>query len=94
MADMTLEDRVSDNSAKITALIMVVESLLVESLAKDDDPARIGSAIVDSLWAAEQAATKKTANYTYAMRVSEAASSLIDRAVRRAVALRSKERPS
>ena len=94
MASTTLKDQVRANSAKITALTMIVESLLVDHLAQDEDPVGIGNAIMDSLSATEQAARAKVGGSAYALQISEAASSMVDRAVRRAVSLRSKRHPS
>ena len=93
MTGMTTEERISALSAKVTAMIMLIEALYVEELLKAPDPASMGQAITDNVLNAEKKAREKVGDTAYSLQISEAASSLIDRAVRRAVALKSKESP-
>ncbi len=88
----SLDDRITDLAAKVTALIMLLEGLYADELAKTDDPAKIGDLMVQGVLKEEQkigeffAGDEATA--AYVLQISGEVSSLIDRAVARAVALR------
>ncbi len=77
-------------SAKVTALEMLLETLFVDELTKDQDPAAIGEAMVNSAYEAEQKVRRSTSGYE--MQITEAISAIMDGAVKRAIARR-KNRP-
>jgi hypothetical protein len=83
-------------SARVTALMMLVETLFVDELAKDDDPKTIraiANAIVNSVLETEAKTREKViGGDEYAMLISQELSGLIDRAAQRAI--RRKQRPS
>ena len=91
---MTFEERVIINSAHITALSLIVETQLVGDLANHDDPAEIGKQMVIDLLKAEEKVRGKRGESEYALQISDFATSLIDRAVLRALSLRAQEPPS
>jgi hypothetical protein len=93
MAESELQKQISALAAKVTALTMLVESLYVQELSNDADPAAIGDAIIKSVFDAEKHALEKAGESVYALQISEELSSLIDRAVARVLFLRSKGRP-
>jgi hypothetical protein len=95
MSERALQEQISELSAKVTALIMLVEMLLVDDFAKDDHAAEIGEFMVKNIMDAERKAREAVGERAtdYSLRVSETLSSLIDRAVSRAITLRSKKRP-
>jgi hypothetical protein len=92
MPKQTLEEEVGALSAKVTALTMLVEALYVDDLAQDDNAAVIGEQIIASLLDTEKRTREAVGHTAYSLQISEAISSLIDRAVARAVAQRSKKR--
>lgn len=88
---MTLEEEVTALSAKVTALIMLVETLFVDDLSKDDNAAAIGDAMVKSMLNTEALARAKVGESEYTLQITETVTSLIDRAVRRAQLFRQKK---
>jgi hypothetical protein len=80
-------------SARVTALTMLVEALWAAELAKDSDPKRVGQLIVDDLFQKEELVRDQVGESRYVLMVSEAVSSLIDRATARAELLRQKRSP-
>ena len=88
----TIEQRLQLLSAKVTALIMLVESLYAESLTEELDPPKMGDAIIASLFEAEEASRKIAGESDYQLQISETVSSLIHRAAKRAAVQRAKER--
>ena len=50
----SLDDRITDLAAKVTALIMLLEGLYADELAKTDDPAKIGDLMVQGVLKEEQ----------------------------------------
>jgi hypothetical protein len=78
----------SDLSAKVTALEIVLEMLLADNLAADPDPADIGNYIVKSAIESERKVREQYGDHPHTMKVTETISSLIDRVVTRAVARR------
>jgi hypothetical protein len=71
---------------------MLVEALWVDYLAEDPDPAAIGQAMVEPLLKTERKVRNEVGETPFALQISEAVSSLIDRAAARAVLQRSKKR--
>lgn len=84
----TLQEEVTALSAKVTALVMLVEALYVDDLARDDNAAAIGQRIIKSVLANEEKARGAVGELDYSLQISDAATSLIDRAVARAIAFR------
>lgn len=93
MVERSVEERLRENSARIMAIEMVVESLLAHELAQNDDPTAAGNAMADAVLKSEEAVRNKHGGSDYVLQVSEAASSLIFRAVTRALSLREKGFP-
>jgi hypothetical protein len=88
-----LEKRVTAVSAKTTALIMLVEALLVDQLAKgEEDPAAFAEHFYDDVYEKEKKVRDRIGESAYDLQISEALTSLMDRAVKRAKLLRSKGR--
>ena len=85
MSKPDLQEQVTALSAKVTALTMLVESLYVDELSKDADPAAVGNGIIQSVFDADRRVREKVGDSTYALQISEALTSLIDRAVARAL---------
>ena len=49
-----VEDRIQDLSAKVTALIMLVQNLYADSLAECNDPAGVGKILVEGVYKGER----------------------------------------
>jgi uncharacterized tellurite resistance protein B-like protein len=71
-------------SVNVTALTAVVEMLLVQSLLKADDPRAAAGAMVDEVFKNDQDALKHGAS-DFSLLISEALTSLIDRATQTAI---------
>lgn len=84
------KDRLDLLYARVTALTVIVETLLTDSLAADDDPKMIGDAIVKSALATEGKIHDQGGDDTTAMQITEAISAIVDRAVKRAIDLRAR----
>ena len=83
---MPTDEAFWDLSAKITALEVIIETLIVDQLAETDDPAAIAEEIVKSAFSTEEKVRNQVGENRLSMKVTETISSLFDRAVRRAVA--------
>jgi len=93
MASLTPSDILS---ARVTALMVLVEALFVDELAKNDDPKTIkaiGDGIVKSAFSTESEVRGTVSGAdSYAMLITKEISDLVDRAVKRAIDR--KQRPS
>jgi hypothetical protein len=92
MSDRTIQDEIASLSAKVAALTLLVEALYVDDLSREVNAAAIGDAIVKSALDGEAKARDATGDDQYAVQITEALTSLIDRAVMRAVAARKRRR--
>jgi len=72
-------------SAKVTALEMLVETVIVDGLIEEEDPKAIAERITKSAFQAEEKVRGRIGEHPLAMKVTEAIVSLMDRAVKRAV---------
>jgi len=88
MRAKTVEEQISALSAKVTALTMLVEALWVDELAKEENPAAFGKQFVDDIFKTDEKARKRLGESDYVLQISEVITSLMDRAVARAVRLR------
>lgn len=88
----TLRQEVSKLSAQVTALIMLVEALYVDGLAKDDNAARITDRMIRDGAEKERQVRDELGESgdDYELWVSETISSLLDRAAKRAAIRRSR----
>jgi hypothetical protein len=84
------QQQITALSTKVTALTMLVEALYVDELARNADPAAVGEGIIKSIMDTEKKARGSLGESAYGLQISEAGSSLIDRAVARAILRRSK----
>jgi hypothetical protein len=84
-------------SARVTALMMIVETLFVDHLAEDDDPKIIkiiGDRIVKSAFDNEaKIRAKISGEDDYAMLITKELSDFVDRAVKRAIDQKQKPSP-
>jgi hypothetical protein len=87
---ISLQRQISDISAKVTALTMLVEALYAGQLAHDDHSAAVADGLINSVLDAEEKAREAVGETDYALRISEALTSSIDRARERAQSLRQK----
>jgi hypothetical protein len=71
--------------ARVTAIQLIVEGLLVGELANDADPKIIGEEMVKDAVAREKEIRARFGDEPYATRITEEFSGMIDRAVKRAV---------
>jgi hypothetical protein len=71
--------------ARMTALTILIEALWTRELEKADDPAAIGRRMIDDHFATNEKIRQKAGDSTYALHVSEALTSILDRAVATAV---------
>jgi hypothetical protein len=94
VSERELQKQISALAAKITALTMLVEALWVDELSKEKDPVKFGKIIVDDLFRKDALIREKLGESDVGLQISEAVTSLIDRAVARAVARRSKGHPT
>jgi hypothetical protein len=94
MSDKELQKQLSELAAKVTALIMLVEALWADELSKEKDPVKFGKIFIDDIFKKDALIREQHGESEIALQISEAITSLIDRAVARAVARRSKGRPT
>ena len=80
-----------DLSAKVTALEMLVETLIADGLIEEDDPKAIADRITESAFQAEEKVRLQLGESPLAMKVIETIVSLMDRAVKRAVERKTKD---
>lgn len=90
MTEKSLHVKLTSLSAKVTALTMLVEALWASELSKDEDPTLIGKIIIDDIFHKDAEIRQKIGESDYSLQISEALTSLIDRAVAKALRLRSK----
>jgi hypothetical protein len=93
MSERELQKQISALAAKVTALTMLMEALWVDELGKQEDPAKFAKAFTDDVFQKEAMALEKHGESEVSLQLSEALISLMDRAVSRAIAQRSKKRP-
>jgi hypothetical protein len=84
MADDIQEDLVQLR-ARVTALTILVEALWAKELGHSDDPAALGKTMIDDHFTTNEKIRQKAGDSTYALHVSEALTSILDRAVATAV---------
>jgi hypothetical protein len=89
-ANLMPKTTVADLAAKVVGLEIILEMLLVDQLAKDQNPKAIGDGIVKSALESEEKVRQQFGDHPLAMKVTETISSLIDRAVKRAVERRNR----
>jgi hypothetical protein len=81
---MMANETQTDLDAKVTALEIIVETLLVDHLAEDPCPAVIGDAMIKSAFESEQRVREQVGDDRYAMKITEEIVSLVERAAQRA----------
>jgi hypothetical protein len=86
------DDAFWDLAAKVAALETLIEILIVDQLAQQDDPAGIAEEITKSAFQTEEKVRRQVGENPQAMKVTEGIVSLMDRAVKRAVASK-RDRP-
>jgi hypothetical protein len=72
-------------AARVTAIQIIVENMLADNLAQDSDPRLIGEEMVKSAFGTEEKVRRQFGDDDTAVRITEALSSMIDRAVKRAI---------
>jgi hypothetical protein len=83
-----LDDQISALSAKVTALIMLVEALWVDQLAKNSHPGAFAKKFCDDLFEKEKKVRERIGESSYDLQIVEVLTSLMDRAVTRALELK------
>jgi hypothetical protein len=73
-------------AAKVAALEIVLETLLVDHLAEDADPLGIADKVLKSAFETVQKVRERFGEHPIALKITEAISSLVDRAAKRAAA--------
>jgi hypothetical protein len=81
MMSRELEEELAQVRARVTALTILVEALWAQELENADDPAAIGKIMIDDHFETNEKIRQKTGDSTYALHVSEALTSILDRAV-------------
>jgi hypothetical protein len=94
MSERELQKQLSALSAKVAALTILMEALLVDELSKEKDPVKLGKVFIDDIFGKDALIREQHGENEIVLQISEALTSLIDRAVIRAVARRSKGRPT
>jgi hypothetical protein len=79
--------------ARVTALTILVEALWARELESVGDPAAIGRLMIDDHFATNEKIRQKAGDSAYALHVSEALTSILDRAVATAVLRKKQRRP-
>jgi hypothetical protein len=87
-----LQDDLMQLRARVTALTILVEALWTKELEGADDPAAIGKLMVDDHFATSEKIRQTAGDSAYALHVSEALTSILDRAVATAVFRKRKKR--
>jgi hypothetical protein len=80
-----LQDDFIQLRARVTALTILVEALWTRELENTDDPTALGRRMIDDHFAINEKIRQKAGDSTYALHVSEALTSILDRAVATAV---------
>jgi hypothetical protein len=88
------QDELIQLRARVTALTILVEALWAKQLESADDPASVGKLMIDDHFATNEKIRQKAGDSTYALHVSEALTSILDRAVATAVLRKQKKRNS
>jgi hypothetical protein len=86
------QDELIQLRARVTALTILVEALWARELENANDPAAIGKLMIDDHFATNEKIRQKAGDSTYALHVSEALTSILDRAVATAVVRKQKKR--
>jgi hypothetical protein len=84
MSDDLQEDLIQLR-ARVTALTILVEALWTKELESAEDPAAIGRRMIDDHFTTNEKIRQKAGDSTFALHVSEALTSILDRAVATAV---------
>jgi hypothetical protein len=79
--------------ARVTALTILVEALWARELENAGDPAAIGRLMIDDHFTTNEKIRQKAGDSAYALHVSEALTSILDRAVATAVLRKKQRRP-
>jgi hypothetical protein len=87
-----LEDDLMQLRARVTALTILVEAIWTNELESADDPAAVGKLMIDDHFATSDKIRQKAGESAYALHVSEALTSILDRAVATAVLRKQKKR--
>jgi hypothetical protein len=80
-----LRDELIQLRARVTALTILVEALWTRELEDADDPAAVGRRMIDDHFATNEKIRQKAGDSTHALHVSEALTSILDRALATAV---------
>jgi hypothetical protein len=83
---MPTDDAFWDLSAKVTALEIILETLVSDQLEEEDNPEEIADLITKSAFATEKKVRDQLGENALSMKVTEVIVSLMDRALERAVA--------
>jgi hypothetical protein len=92
MSDDDQQDELMQLRARVTALTILVEALWAKELESAGDPAALGKRMIDDHFATNEKIRQKAGDSTYALHVSEALTSIVDRAVATAVLRNQKKR--
>jgi hypothetical protein len=91
---VTKEERaINILGAKVAALEIVLETLVVNALAAESDPRITGQKIIDGTYASEEVLRHEGGDDEQTVRVTETIVSLIERAMARAIEKRMKRPP-
>jgi hypothetical protein len=93
MSDDDQPDELMQLRARVTALTMLVEALWTKELENAGDPAAMGRKMIDDHFAMNEKIRQKAGESDYALHVSEALTSILDRAVATAVLRKKKRNP-
>jgi hypothetical protein len=85
MSDDEFREDLINLRARVTALTILVEALWTRELENADDPAAAGRHMIDDHFATNEKIRQKAGDSDYALHVSEALTSILDRAVATAV---------
>jgi hypothetical protein len=87
------QDELMQLRARVTALTILVEALWANELESASDPAARGRLMIDDHFATNEKIRQKAGDSAYALHVSEALTSIIDRAVATAVLRKRQRKP-
>jgi hypothetical protein len=85
MSDDEFREDLIQLRARVTALTILVEALWTRELENAGDPAAAGRRMIDDHFATNEKIRQKAGDSAYALHVSEALTSILDRAVATAV---------
>jgi len=80
---MALQEQIIQLRAKVTALTQLVEALWGIQLSQVDDPVAVGKAIIDDHFRKNEAIRERHGDQAFVLQVSDALTSILDRAVAR-----------